>query len=401
MRRARRRRQRGHRHRVEARDLRQVCEIDAGDHVAIGDAIFVAQVLVLACVILGCLRHAHSRKPGFHHRHLVSAATEAIPAINKRHVKASHVLIGDDIHVARKIARRRINLAANRPASSGNRLFLVRANAFGEDADTVVHRGCKTVRVADDIVVQNCEHVPALRLGVGCQDTAAMQPLLFPAQRREHQRRAELALRQDAGGFHHGGDARSIVIRPGSVGGEIEWIGNPAVEVALDDDHAVRVGRPAQDGDGIGDHRRIGNARRGRDSVLHLQHFEAAAAVSAHLAELGFDPAPRRADAANVRCLVGQRVARSERHHLLDIAAQARLADLARDRCQGLFDRCRRRGRIRCLWRGARAGSKEGERRHGRDDPDSQGSPPAHLASCDAWRMVRAITIGRRDAESK
>ena len=155
-----------------------------------------------------------------------------------------------------------------------------------------------------------------------------LQPLLFPGQRGVDDGRAELALRQDAGGFHDGGDAGGIVIGAGSVVGDVLVGRVAAVEVALDDDDAVGIGRSALDGDDVDDERglRIAGAGHG---VGRRHDFEAAAAGGAHGAEFGFDPAAGGADAARAGLLVGDGRARAEADHFLDIGALAGFADFA------------------------------------------------------------------------
>ena len=54
-----------------------------------------------------------------------TGAPEAIPAIDHRHIERGQMLLGDDIHIARQIARRRVHFAANRAARSSDYVGLL------------------------------------------------------------------------------------------------------------------------------------------------------------------------------------------------------------------------------------------------------------------------------------
>ena len=308
---------------------------------------------MLPVIVFGSFSYAHGREPRFNHRHLVAAAAEAVATVDHGDIEAGHVRLGDGVNIACQVAGGCIDLAADGAAGGSDCLGLVGAHAFGEDTNAVVDMGSHPVAVADNIVVEDRQDFPALLLCIVGKDASAVEALLFSAQGRENQRCAELAFGKDPRGFHHSGDAGSVIVGAGRICGEIHHVGDATVEVALDDDDAVRVGRAALDSNSVGDDRWTRYARWCGDRVLHGDDFKAGAAIGAHLPELGLDPAAGGADAARVGHLIRQRMAGTEAHHLLNVAAEAGLADIDGDggergtNCRARLRR-RRRLPVRC-----------------------------------------------------
>src|SRR3546814_6208109 len=84
-------------------------------------AVFRAQVLVLAVVVLVGLHHPHRRVAQVVERAVVAAAAEAVEAVDHHHVEVGHVQVGHAVDVAGQVARGRVDLAAGEAAGTSFR----------------------------------------------------------------------------------------------------------------------------------------------------------------------------------------------------------------------------------------------------------------------------------------
>ncbi len=95
----------------------------------------------------------------------------------------------------------------------------VRRNAFGEHAHHMRILQCVPRRLiaADDIVVQRCLNIPALRLGHFGEMCAAIQALLLSGDGKKDDGRRKLVFAQHACTFHADRRAAAVVIGSGSL----------------------------------------------------------------------------------------------------------------------------------------------------------------------------------------
>jgi len=160
------------RDRIEARDLREVRKVDAGEHVAVGDAVRDPHVLMLAMIVLGGFGEAYRREARREHRHLIAAAVEPVRPVNHPDVEVPQHPRREPGDVAGEIARGAVHLAA----------------VVADLAEAARERGRR-------------------------EELAAVQTLLFAGQHGVDDRRGKAVARQHAGGFEHRGDTRAVVVR--------------------------------------------------------------------------------------------------------------------------------------------------------------------------------------------
>ena len=255
------------------------------------------------------------------HLDLIAAAAVAVGAVDHLDVEIGQIAVGQAVHEPGQVAGRGINLAAVVAPALFLGLGLDGLGAFGEDADPgrVAHARL-AFGTADDVIVQIGLDAPALGLGVVGQDLAAQQSLFLAGQGGEDQGGVKAVFREDPRGLQHGGHARGVVIGAGGVGGEIHHVGDPAVDVAGDDDDAVGIACAALDGDDVHHLCRRRHAGGG-DRVGRRHYGKTAAAVAADRFEFALGPAARGADAAGVGGRLRHRVAGAESNQRLDVGA--------------------------------------------------------------------------------
>ncbi len=160
----------------------------------------------------------------------------------------------------------------------GKLLVPLPARAFREDAHMlVVADAVGAAAAADDVVVEIRLDLPALRLGIIGERLAAVEALLLAHQGRIDDGGREFVLREHPRRLDHGGGAGAVVIGAGRIGGGVHHVGDAAVDMAGDDDDAVRIGRAALDGDDVADADAVRAARAG-EILLGRDDGEAAAA---------------------------------------------------------------------------------------------------------------------------
>src|SRR5437879_4121793 len=111
---------------------------------------------------------------------MVAAAAEAVVTPHLADVETDLQPVGKAVEVARDVAPGGVILASEATLLQGERLVPLPARAFGKDADMGgIARTVRAATVADDVVVQIGDDVPALRLGVIGQHLAAVEALLL------------------------------------------------------------------------------------------------------------------------------------------------------------------------------------------------------------------------------
>ena len=137
------------------------------DRVAVADAVLGPQILVLPVVILD--RDGDPRRgiAELEERDVVAAAAETVGAPDLPDVEPDLQPVGEAVEEARDVARRRVILAAEAVRRAGKFHFALRARPFREHARMggIAH-AVGPAAVADDVVVEDGDDVPALRLGV-------------------------------------------------------------------------------------------------------------------------------------------------------------------------------------------------------------------------------------------
>ena len=263
---------------------------------------------------------------------MIAAAQEAVGPRDEidRHVR--HVALGRFLEEAPELVRRRIVLAARaRDFGELGRLAIdERRQAVGEQAHAaVVPLAVRPGRAADDVVADHAGDVEALLLRLFGPVRGAEQALLFARDRHEHERRVEAVSGHHARHFHHGGDARGVVVRAGCLRFGIHHVRRHRVVMAAHDVDAVL--RSRERGDDVDDLHRLGYAPRrllGKGVECDLQ---APAGRAAARVQLGLDPAPRGADALRVGVGARERVAGVEGSELADARLDARRLDRGDD----------------------------------------------------------------------
>src|SRR4051812_11013894 len=145
------------------------------DGVAVADAVFGSQVLVLPIVILDRDIQPRSRVAELEERNVVAAATEAVSAPDLPQVEANDEPVREAVEKARDVARGCVILAAEAVGRRGEFALALRTWPFRQD--TCVGRIAQAVRrtaVTDDVVVDVGYDIPSLRLGVISEDLGAV-----------------------------------------------------------------------------------------------------------------------------------------------------------------------------------------------------------------------------------
>ena len=78
-------------------------------HVAVGNAVFNTDVLMLPVIVFIGFHNAHGRKTCFVKRPVMPATTKTVETIHHHHIQIGHIQICHLIDIARQIARRRID----------------------------------------------------------------------------------------------------------------------------------------------------------------------------------------------------------------------------------------------------------------------------------------------------
>ena len=258
---------------------------------------------------------------------MVAAAAEAVGAPDLHDVEADVEPVGQAVEEARDVARRRVILTAEAVGRRRQLRLPLRARAFRQNADMlVVAETVGRAAVADDVVVEDGDDVPALRLGEIGEDLAAQEPLLLARQRRIDDGAGEFVLAEHPRRLDHRRRARAVVIGAGRVRLEVHDVGDAAVDMALDDDDVVGPLGAALDGDHVTHPRRCRHALAGH-------RVARADSRQAEAFEPAFGPVERRADAAPGVGLRRQGVPRAEADQLgdgrLHLGAADRLHPLA------------------------------------------------------------------------
>ena len=198
--------------------------------------------------------------------------------------------------------------------------------------------------IADDVVVEVGDDVPALSAGVVGEQLAPVQPLLLAREQGIDDRSREFMLRQHPRRLEHRRRARAVVVGAGCIGGGVHHVADPAVDMPGDDHDIVRPLGPALDGDDVGKFGRLGDSlalhRRGR-----AFDDKAPTARRRVRLELRLAPVERGADAALRITLRGEGVARSEADQRGDIGAQPDRTHRRHNLAQFCIGRRRRGGR--------------------------------------------------------
>src|SRR5688572_25890377 len=126
------------------------------------------------------------------------------------------------------------------------------AQPFGKDPDMgIVADTVRAAAVADNVVVEVGDDLPALRPGMFGEDAAADQALFLARQSGVDDGGGEAIARQDPRRLDHRRGAGAVVIGAGRIGGGVHRVADPAVDVAGDDHHLLRPHGAALDGDDI------------------------------------------------------------------------------------------------------------------------------------------------------
>ncbi len=124
-----------------------------------------------------------------------------------------------------------------------------------------IDRTIVCLRAPDDVVREHALDVSACVEQDLREVVHAEQPLLFPRNGPEHDRRSgRRPLRHDAQKLEHRSDSRAIIIRAGRVVREVHDVRDARVIVASDDIYSVRVRRTMDPRNNVAD------VRRGRDA---------------------------------------------------------------------------------------------------------------------------------------
>ena len=219
------------------------------------------------------------------------------------------------VEEARQVARGRVVFATQAPLLRGQLLATLPTWPFGKDTDhLVVAYAVRPAAVADDVVVEVGNDVPALRLGIVGQDLAAEQPLLLSRQRRIDDRPGKLVLRQHPRRFEYRSRSRPIVVRTGRIRCRVHHVRDAAVDVAGDDYHVVRPLGPALDRHRVAD-------LRGSRHASASNRVAGLKCRQATLLQLRLGPPHRRPDAALRVGLRRKRMPSPEADELLYVGA--------------------------------------------------------------------------------
>jgi hypothetical protein len=174
----------GERGDVQLGHLAQIGEIHLVDRVAILDAVLGAQILVLPIVILDRDGDPDRREAEVEELGMVAAAAEAVVAPDLADVEAEAEIVGEPSSQREMLRDGRVILAAEAALAGGEILMALPARPFREDPDMgVVADSVGAAAVADDVVVEVGDDLPALRLGIIGEDLAAEQPCSSPIKR--------------------------------------------------------------------------------------------------------------------------------------------------------------------------------------------------------------------------
>ena len=176
---------------------------------------------------------------------MVAAAAEAVVAPDLADVEAEAEIVGERVEEARQVARRRVVLAAQAAHRRAARSSPPCQRGPSEKTRTWASSQTPSepqllpmmslLRLAIDL--------PALRPGIIGEDPAADQPLLLARQRRIDDRRREAVAREHPRRLDHRRGAGAVVIGARRVGGGVHRVGDPAVDMAGDDDDPVGIAR--------------------------------------------------------------------------------------------------------------------------------------------------------------
>src|SRR5438045_3124128 len=98
---------------------------------------------------------------------MVAAAAKAVVAPDLAHVEPDFQPVGEAVEIARDVARRRVIFAAEAADLLREILAALPPRPFGEDAHVGrIAYAIRSAAVADDVIVEVGDDVPALRLGI-------------------------------------------------------------------------------------------------------------------------------------------------------------------------------------------------------------------------------------------
>src|SRR4051794_13061154 len=150
------------------------------DGVAVTLAVLGPQVLVLPVVILDRDADPRRGKAELEERDMVAAAAEAVGAPDLPHVEPDLQPVREAVEIARDVARRAVVLTPEAVRRRREIALPLRPGPFRQHPHMgrIAH-AIGRATIADNIVVEDRDDVPALRLGIICKGFAAIEALLL------------------------------------------------------------------------------------------------------------------------------------------------------------------------------------------------------------------------------
>src|SRR5262249_37715693 len=158
-------------------------EIDSLRDIAVRDAVFGSDVLMLPHVVLGGFGDSHGGEPRVVESPMIATPAESVEAIDELRPHRWKERGGDLEQIAAELARRYIRLAAGGPPRSTLVFGFGDRDRLREDPERrVVFLSADALGVPDDVVVENGFDDPALALGGRGELLAAEETLLLSSQ---------------------------------------------------------------------------------------------------------------------------------------------------------------------------------------------------------------------------
>lgn len=372
--------ERGERGRVEAGDVGDIGCVNELEQVAVLDAVFRAQGLVLVVEVFAPLGEANGGETRVVKAGMVTTAEIAVAAEDHDGAEGRGRLIF--VTGRREVGRGELGDAAGEFAGGGvilctqrEHLALLlgrggRGDRLGEDANDIraLLRFAGRGVAANDVVIERGDEGPTLGLGEFCEVVGAVEALFFAGDGCEDNGSGDLDFGKGAGRFDGDGRAAGIVVCAGSGDVGVHHVGGAGVIMAGDEGPGrVFVGGCAmEDRVDVDEARGAGEAAGatagGRwllDEVIALD-LKAVSTGRGDGAELGLDPVRGGVDALAgglVGVHAGESVAGAEAHELGDVSADG----VGRDGAEGSRDGRIRGGRGQTVGGWCLAGSRECE----------------------------------------
>ena len=231
----------GQRDRVQPGELGGVFEIHVLDHVAVGDAVFDANVLMLVVVVFVGLHYSHRGETRFVEAPVIAAAAKAVNPVDHHGVEIGDVAVRHFVDVAGDVARRRIDLAALQTALVRFPFGFQIARAFGKNpGGGVVDDAIDAGNIADHVVVEHGVEIPAAVDGVLRENPGAVQALFLAGKTGQGNSGRESIPAQHPRRLDDAGHARGVVVRARRVGLEIHRVADPGIQMGGHHHHPVR-----------------------------------------------------------------------------------------------------------------------------------------------------------------